>query len=127
MQVTLHRSTRIATLHASRYCAIIALCLAGCSTVQAYSPPVYPGATLISRGQDGSETELIYETSDPPQNVLNFYRTVLSEEGWDVGDEIGGRIESWATSETPVSLHVINVRVMLARDGATHIEIRTIA
>jgi hypothetical protein len=47
-------------------------------------PPIYPGSTFVRRkdladSEEWFHYQLFYETTDPPQDVMEYYDTVLSD------------------------------------------------
>src|SRR5688572_17062883 len=46
-------------------------------------PPIYPGATPVITNTSELLTFISFETTDSREDVLQYYETILTKEGWD--------------------------------------------
>lgn len=74
---------------------VLLILTAGCSSGSAsykaplpstVNPPIYPGAQNIRRDQPPNEV-IIFETSDEPDEVLEYYKDIVLKEGWRFDQE----------------------------------------
>ncbi len=90
---------------------------------------LYPGAQNVKK-QDkygGLRQEVTFETTDPPETVLSYYRDSLRGDGWHVYNHPTGTTGLSASWETGllglVSMSSYNIRVSSADDQMTRVDI----
>jgi len=44
--------------------------------------PIYPGAKVVAGATSGADAGVTFETSDPPEKVMNLYKEELPRNGW---------------------------------------------
>ncbi|HKP54548.1 MAG TPA: hypothetical protein VJ183_18075 [Chloroflexia bacterium] len=87
-----HQRERIAI---TGFFIVLLILITGCSSRGAsykaplpstVNPPIYPGAQNIRRDRPPNEV-IIFETSDKPDEVLEYYKDIVLKEGWRFDQE----------------------------------------
>src|SRR4051794_34740579 len=80
----------IALLVALTACDIGSLRLGKKPPSSTQSPPLYPGATQITTQNlthyGGAAKQISFEASAKPEAILDFYKTSLGSDGWEISD-----------------------------------------
>ncbi|MDQ5826130.1 MAG: hypothetical protein M3441_18210 [Chloroflexota bacterium] len=94
-------------------------------------PPLYPGAKQVSITAHKPnyylpEVALAFETSDPPEKVLDFYRNNLLQDRWRLGRSVPdstGLSFHWFSPQEFSPMYLLDVTVERLNSGMTKVQV----
>ena len=87
--------------------------------------PLYPGAQqVMHRDRDLFERVTLFQTDDPPDSVIAWYKDVLVEAGWTLRMEYPDALDFGYSGSSREAAYNLAVVVASVQDGRTSVEVR---
>jgi hypothetical protein len=109
---------------------LISMTLMGCwplPKARYPQPPIYPGAQQVRMVEDQEfhqERITTFQTTDPPQAVLTFYKNALLNQGWEMDEDCANCVvfKYWNGHDNPP--FTFTVFILSVQDGYTQVKLR---